>query len=190
MTSFWFILVLLILFYPLFSPHFPFYFLTWSLIDHSDFLLDFRSILIEFLVHMLSPGFLVFLLQAWPFSGTNIARYNLSGRAKDIEEAWGAFGGPHTQWCTRTCYWCARTFSGFRSKSQNTTVRPHLCLVLFTRFSRIFIAGMTLFGAEYCEIQLKWKSERHRGSLRCVWRPPHTMVRSHMLLVLPHLQRL
>ncbi|XP_048494662.1 uncharacterized protein LOC125494860 [Beta vulgaris subsp. vulgaris] len=29
-----------------------------------------------------------------------------------------------------------------------------------------YIKSMTLFGAEYCEIQLKWKSKRHRGSLR------------------------
>ena len=63
MTFFWLVLVPLIPLYSLFLLTFPFYFIHWIILDHSDILLDFRSILIEFLAHMLSPCFLVFLLQ-------------------------------------------------------------------------------------------------------------------------------
>ena len=45
----------------LFLLTFPFYFIHLIILDHSDILLDFRSILIEFLGHMLSPCLLVFL---------------------------------------------------------------------------------------------------------------------------------
>ena len=107
MISFWFGLVLFILF----SLHFAFYFFTRSLIDHSDILLDFRSILIEFLVHILSPCFLMFSLQIWPFLRPRIGRYGLRDeieRPRELEVR------PHWAWGTRTPKWCARTSSGFR----------------------------------------------------------------------------
>ena len=131
MTSFWFSLVLFILFSPLFSPHFSFHLFTWSLIDHSDILLDFRSILIEFPVHMLSPCFLVFFMQVWPFSGPSNARYGLRGRAIECEGAWGALGDARTQWCAHT-QWCARTSKVSEKKDSphwftrtKHKVRPH-----------------------------------------------------------------
>ena len=125
MTSFWLVLVPLIPRSSLFLLTFSFYFIHLIILNHSDILLDFRSILIEFLAHILSPCFLVFLLQVWPFSGSTNARHGLRGRARECKGAYGALGSPRTRWCTRTCYWCTRTFSDFRGKSQNTTVRPH-----------------------------------------------------------------
>ena len=46
-----------------FFPLSPYFYLLFHSLDHSDILLDFQSSLIEFLAHMLSPCFLVFLLQ-------------------------------------------------------------------------------------------------------------------------------
>ena len=127
MTSFWFSLVLFILFSPLFSPHFAFYFFTSSLIDRIDILLDFRSILIEFLVHMLSPCFLVFSLQVWPFSGPRIARYGLRDKLEkprelEVRPHWA--GDVRTQWCARKTNWCTCTFSRFRRQKTDRHGAP------------------------------------------------------------------
>ena len=125
MSSFRLVLVLFIPLSSIFFLTFPSYFIQLIILYHSDTLLDFRSILIEFLAHMLSPCFLVFLLQVWPFSGLSNARHGLRKQARGCERPWGALRVPRTRRCARTHNWCALTFSQIGRKIQKTQVRPH-----------------------------------------------------------------